>query len=112
MAVCRLATRGRGRFIILPLPCSVFYPGQIPDPPGRGAVQPALGDPASAGVGLGDPQRSLPTPTILWFCVSAKGEQRHSQAAVLCSLLLCFEALCTPRRTSAVVLQEGGVTVF
>jgi len=20
------------------------------------------------GVGLGDPQRSLPTPTILWFC--------------------------------------------
>jgi len=22
------------------------------------------------GVGLGDPQRSLPTPTILWFCDS------------------------------------------
>jgi len=22
------------------------------------------------GVGLGDPQRSLPTPNILWFCVN------------------------------------------
>jgi len=34
-------------------------------------VQPAVGDPASAGgVGPGDPQRSLPTPTILWFCGS------------------------------------------
>jgi len=22
------------------------------------------------GVGLGDPQRSLPTPTILWFCAA------------------------------------------
>jgi len=22
------------------------------------------------GVGLGDPQRSLPTPTMLWFCDS------------------------------------------
>ena len=31
-------------------------------------MQPAVGDPASAGVGLDDPQRSLPTPTILWFC--------------------------------------------
>ena len=29
------------------------------------AVQPTLGDPAWAGVGLGDPQRSLPTPNIL-----------------------------------------------
>jgi len=37
--------------------------GDIKKPSGRGTVQPALGDPALA-VG-GDPQRSLPTPTIL-----------------------------------------------
>jgi len=31
-------------------------------------VQPAVGDPASAGVvGLGDPQRPLQTPNILRF---------------------------------------------
>jgi len=29
--------------------CGVSIFGDIPDPPGRGAVQPALGDPASAG---------------------------------------------------------------
>ena len=44
----------------------VSFSGDIQDPPGQGPVQPAVGDPASAGgVGLGDPQRSLPTPTIL-----------------------------------------------
>jgi len=35
--------------------CGVSFSGDIPDPPGHGPVQPALGD----------PQRSLPTPTIL-----------------------------------------------
>ena len=40
--------------------------GDIQDPPGHGPVQPALGRPCfSRGVGLDDPQRSLPTPTIL-----------------------------------------------
>ena len=29
--------------------CGVSFSGDIPAPPGRGAVQPALGDPASAG---------------------------------------------------------------
>jgi len=29
--------------------CGVSFSGDIPDPPGRGAVQAALGDPASAG---------------------------------------------------------------
>ena len=29
--------------------CGVSLSGDIQDPPGRGAVQPALGDPASAG---------------------------------------------------------------
>ena len=34
--------------------------------PGRGPVQPALGDPTLAGgVGPDDPQRALPTPNIL-----------------------------------------------
>jgi len=46
--------------------CGVSFSGDIQDPPGRGPVQLALGDPASAGgIGLRDPQRSLPTPTIL-----------------------------------------------
>jgi len=46
--------------------CGVSFSGGIQDPPGPGPVQPAVGDPASAGgVGLDDPQRSLPTPTIL-----------------------------------------------
>ena len=29
--------------------CGVSFSGDISDPPGRGAVQPALGDPAWAG---------------------------------------------------------------
>jgi len=29
--------------------CGFSFSGDIQDPPGRGAVQPALGDPASAG---------------------------------------------------------------
>jgi len=46
--------------------CGVSFSGDIPDPLGCGPVQPALGDPALVrGVGLGDPQRSLPTPTSL-----------------------------------------------
>ena len=44
----------------------ISFSGDIPDPPGQGPVQPAVGDPAWAeGVGLEDPQRSLPTLTIL-----------------------------------------------
>jgi len=50
--------------------CGVSFSGDIQDLPGCGPVQPALGDPASArGVGLDDPQRSIPTPNILWFSV-------------------------------------------
>jgi len=46
--------------------CGVSFSGDIQDPPGQGPVQPAIGDPALAGgVELDDPQRSLPTPTIL-----------------------------------------------
>jgi len=42
----------------------VSLPGDIQDPPGQGPVQPAVGDPAR-GVGLYEPQRSLPTLNIL-----------------------------------------------
>jgi len=46
--------------------CGVCFSGDIQDPPGQGPVQPAVGVPASAGgVGLDDPQRSLPTLNIL-----------------------------------------------
>ncbi|GAB0180820.1 mitochondrial enolase superfamily member 1 [Grus japonensis] len=42
------------------------FSGDIQNLPGHNPVQPALGDPALAGgVGLDDPQRSLPTPTSL-----------------------------------------------
>ena len=33
--------------------CGVSFSGDIPDPAGRGAVQPALGDPAWAGCWAG-----------------------------------------------------------
>jgi len=53
--------------------CGVSFSGDIPNPPGRGSVQHALGHPAVVGVvGLGDPQKSLPTPTILRLCESCK----------------------------------------
>ena len=45
--------------------CGVSFSGDIPDPPGRGAVQPALGDPAWAGGWAGGPTEVPPTPTIL-----------------------------------------------
>jgi len=46
--------------------CGVSFSGDIQDLPGEGPVQPALGDPASAGRdGLDYPQRSLPTPNVL-----------------------------------------------
>ena len=41
--------------------------------PGHSPVQPAPGDPASAGVGLDDPQRSLPTPAMLGSWDSVRG---------------------------------------
>ena len=67
--------------------CGVSFSGDIQDPPGQGPVQPALGDPALAGEL--DPQRSLPTPTFLWFCVmlTAKGRVlpgRVSRPSCMC----------------------------
>ena len=40
--------------------CGVSFSGDIRALSGHSPVQPALGD----------PQRSMPTPTILWFCES------------------------------------------
>ena len=42
--------------------CGVSFSGDIQDPSGQGPVQPAV---YSRRVGLDDPQRSLPIPTIL-----------------------------------------------
>jgi len=36
------------------------------------------------GVGLGDPQRSLPTPNILWFCDSVMSTRRTVNNILLC----------------------------
>jgi len=49
--------------------CGVSFSGDIQDPPGRGAVQPALGDPASAGRWAGWPTEVPANPkhsVILW----------------------------------------------
>ena len=46
--------------------CGFSFSGDIRNLPGRGPVQPALGDSALAeGIGVDDPQRSLPVLTIL-----------------------------------------------
>ena len=45
--------------------CGLSFSGDIQTLPGLSPVQPALGDPALAGVGTDGPQRSLPTPMIV-----------------------------------------------
>ena len=53
--------------------CGVSFSGDIPDPPGRSAVQPAVGDPAWAGGWAGWPTEVPSKPhhsVILW---STKG---------------------------------------
>ena len=52
--------------------CGVSFSGDIQDLPGRGPVQPAVGDPAWAGVGLGDP-RGPSNPAMLGFGDSVTG---------------------------------------
>ena len=54
--------------------CGVSFSGDIQAPPGQGPVQLLWVTLLGQGVGLGDPQRSLPTPTMLGFC-----EQRHKK---------------------------------
>ena len=49
--------------------CGVSFSGDTPAPPGRGAVQPALGDPAWAGGWAGWPTQGPANPdhpVILW----------------------------------------------
>jgi len=45
--------------------CGVSFSGDIQDPPGRSAVQPALGDPAWAGGWAGGPTEVPSNPNIL-----------------------------------------------
>ena len=47
--------------------CGVSFSGDIQDPPGQGPVQPAVGDPASAGGWTRWPTE-VPSNPILWFC--------------------------------------------
>jgi len=44
------------------------------------------------GVGLGDPQRSLPTPNILWFCNLTKPQDGAEKASSKISLLTVSKA--------------------
>ena len=53
--------------------CGVSFSGDIPDPPGRGPLQPAVGEPAWAGGWAGWPTEVPSNPdhsVILWFCDS------------------------------------------
>ena len=45
------------------------------------------------GVGLDDPQRSLPTPNILWFCDSVTASSAQSESAQSILLLLTLEEI-------------------
>ena len=59
--------------------CGISFSGAIPDPPGRGAVQPALGDPAWAGGWAGWPTEVPSNPdhsVILWFL---EGQLLHAK---------------------------------
>ena len=58
--------------------CGVSFSGDIQDTPGQGPVQAFCRWPCfGRRVGLDDPQRSLPTPTILWLCDSVKESLRN-----------------------------------
>jgi len=49
--------------------CGVSFSGDIQDPPGQGPVQPAVGDPASAGrLDWVTHRGAFQPPTILGFC--------------------------------------------
>ena len=49
--------------------CGFSFSGDVQELPGQGPVQPLSRWPCfGRGVGLDDPQKSLPTPNILWFC--------------------------------------------
>jgi len=66
--------------------CGVSFPGDIPDPPGRGPVQLLWVTLLWQGAGLGDPQRFLPTPNILWFCENCSHNYFVFKLAVVNSL--------------------------
>jgi len=72
--------------------CGVSFSGDIQDPPGRGPVQPALCDPASAGgldqmIPRGPFQpRPFCDSVILRFCDSVKGSSDHSLGRRLLAL--------------------------
>ena len=92
--------------------CGVSFSGDIPDLPGHGPLQPALGDPASAE-GLDDPQRSLPTLTILWFCKTKRRQQSagcshsFSLPQILRGYYVFFKYHGRRRRQSHFIKAEG-----
>ena len=71
--------------------CGVSFSGDILDPPGQGPVQPALGDPASAG-GLDWMTHSGPFQPLL-FCDSVTkllAQAYPSQSSNLLSFVLFY----------------------
>jgi len=66
--------------------CGVSFSGDIPAPPGRGAVQPALGDPAWAGGWAGGSPKvpfNPHHPGILWVCGTASRSCPAGSVALL-----------------------------
>ena len=74
----------------------------------------------SRRLGLDDPQRSLPTPTILWFCTSCtiKTAEREFHVQLLglsvvllaCVFLFCQAILCLFLQSG--ILLTGGCSYF
>ena len=75
--------------------CGVSFSGDIQDPPGQGPVQPAVGDPASAG-GLDQMTHRGPFQPLP-FCDSVippRATHSRAQSNLLCSSTTVFALSC------------------
>lgn len=97
-----------------PESCGVSSSGDNHDPSGSFPVWPTVGNYFSKGVGLGDLQRFLPTPSILWFCegrTQSKKEQhtvKHTVEFDFTSFVLWQE----PRPRTYIQLSRWSNTVL
>lgn len=83
---------------------------------GPGPEQPAVADPAlRGGVGLGDPQRSLPTSAMLGFLGFGKMRSTFLPALYFRGLAIypnAWKAICSPEKSDPLEQQEMGRVGF